>query len=136
MYKIYQIINIDGERYVGSTKQSLERRYNHHKYPGKNSNRCASNIVMKKPHTMLLIETLGTDKQQALRRERYWIDTLKNVVNICIPRTKEEGKILDMEYGKQYRRRERSYQISWGDVIDSRRNCNNLLLIDVKLFEK
>ena len=136
MYKIYQIINIDGQRYVGSTKQKLQRRYNKHKYPGKNSTRCASSIVMKKPHTMLLIETLGTDKQQALRRERYWIDTLKNVVNIYLPRTKEEGKILDRECGKQYRRRIRSYQSSWGDVIDSRRNCNNLLLIDVKLFEK
>ena len=133
MYKIYQIINIDGERYVGSTKQSLQRRYNQHKHP--HENKCASHNLMKKPHRIMLIETLGTDKQQALRRERYWIDTLKNVVNVCIPRDKEESKILTRESGKQYRRRMSSYQRTWGDVIDSRRNCNNLLMIDPSIFE-
>jgi len=73
MYKIYQIINIDGQRYVGSTKQTLEKRYQQHTYE-----KLTSSIVMEKPHTMLLIETLGTDKQQALRRERFWIDKLNN----------------------------------------------------------
>ena len=38
MYKIYQIINIDGERYVGSTKEKLKRRYSLHKSHNANPN--------------------------------------------------------------------------------------------------
>ncbi len=131
MYKIYQIINIDGERYVGSTKQSLQRRYNQHKHP--HENKCASHNLMKKPHRIMLIETLGTDKQQALRRERYWIDTLNNVVNKVRPVITKEEEII---YRKTMRTERIKYQQTWGESIDKlyRDTPNNLLLIDPYLF--
>lgn len=136
MYKIYQIINIDGERYVGSTKQTLKKRYNHHKYPH-DKGKCASYKLMKKPHTMLLIENIGTDKTKALKRERYWIERLNNVVNEQSPiRSNEESYNITKESQKQYRRKISAYHRTWGDVIDSRRNCNNLLMIQTNIFEK
>ena len=74
MYKIYQIINIDGERYVGSTKQKLQRRYKQHITSNNNANvkrKCKSEIVLSKPHTIVLIE--NTTKERVLEiiaRER------------------------------------------------------------------
>jgi len=147
MYKIYQIINIDGQRYVGSTKQTLEARYQQHTYK-----RYTSSIVMAKPHTMLLIETLGTDKGQALRRERYWIDTLKNCVNIEVPYSSLEQKKVCSDRAKKkylennrqkhnkrtvkYNKKRSNYQKTWGEPINKihRDTPNNLLLIDTNLF--
>ena len=131
MYKIYQIINIDGQRYIGSTIEELKDRLRKHKadhnrIKGQN---IRSKIVMDKPHTIILIETLGTDKQQALRRERYWIENLNNVVNKTRPViTKQEKLLKTIEWTKQRRK----YEQSWGGELRAYNNC--LLLIDPKLF--
>ena len=52
MYKIYQIINIDGKRYVGSTKQKLQRRYKQHITHNANPNQrnCSSSIFQDPIH--------------------------------------------------------------------------------------
>ena len=149
MYKIYQIVNIDDERYVGSTKQTLEERYNQHKYK-----RYTSTIVMEKPHTITLIENIGYDKKKALRRERYWIDTLKNCVNIEIPYSSpEQKKELSQKRNKRFydkgnnrdqqnkrsckcNKKRGEYQKTWGEPIDKlfRDTPNNLLLISMDVF--
>ncbi len=133
MYKIYQIINIDGQRYVGSTKEKLQRRYKHHITHNRNPKQrsCSSEIVLSRPNTIVLIE--NTTKERVLERERYWIDTLKNVVN-------KERPIITKEERKQYRhiwRKQRiEYQKTWGEPIDKlyRDTPNNLLLINPDLF--
>ena len=153
MYKIYQIINIDGERYVGSTKQTLKQRYIQHACPTKR--RFTSRFVMEKPHTIVLIENVGYDKKKALRRERYWIDRLKNCVNVEIPYSSPEQKQeLTKKRNKRYydkgnnreiqnkrsyqcNRRRNEYQKTWGEPINklNRDTPNNLLLISPDLFE-
>ena len=134
MYKIYQIINIDGERYVGSTKQTLQRRYKQHITSKDNPNQtnCKSEMVLSKPNTIVLIE--NTTEEKVLKRERYWIDTLKNVVNKTRPVITEEERKLHF---KNWRQQRVKYQTTWGEPIDKlyRDTPNNLLLIDVKLFE-
>lgn len=152
MYKIYQILNIDGERYVGSTKQSLEKRYQQHACP--QIRRYTSNIVMMKPHTIILIENIGDDKKKALRRERYWIDRLKNCVNIEIPYSSpEQKKALSIKRNKRYydkdnnreeqnkrsfncNKKRKEYHKTWGEPIDKlyRDTPNNLLLISMDVF--
>ena len=134
MYKIYQIINIDGQRYVGSTKQKMQRRYNEHITDMNNPNvkrKCKSTIVLSKPNTILFIE--NTTKEQVLHRERYWIERLSNVVNKGRPViTKQERKI----YYRNWRQERKKYERTWGEPIDKlhRDTPNNLLLIDPKLF--
>jgi predicted GIY-YIG superfamily endonuclease len=134
MYKIYQIINIDGERYVGSTKQKLQRRYRQHITDLNNPNvkrKCTSSIVLSKPNTIVLIEN-ATEKQK-LQRERYWIERLSNVVNKVRPViTKQEGKTLSCMKRKNLH----EYQKTWGERIDklNRDTPNNLLLIDPNVF--
>jgi len=136
MYKIYQIINIDGKRYVGSTKQKLQRRYSLHITQNANPNirSCSSSLVLSRPNTIVLIES-NVSEERKLHRERYWMDTLNNVVNKARPViTKEEGIIKS----KKSRQSRHVYQKTWGEPIDKlyRDTPNNLLLIDVKLFEK
>jgi len=133
MYKIYQIINVEGERYIGSTKKALndrirDHRSDHNRDRGKN---ITSYIVMSKPHTIVLIENLGNDKQQALKRERYWIEKLNNVVNKFRPYITEEEKIMKK---RQWSKDKRKYEQSWGGQLRGYNNC--LLRIDTKLFEK
>jgi len=135
MYKIYQIINIDGERYVGSTKQKLQRRYKQHITTMNNPNqrKCKSTIVLSKPNTIILIE--NTTEEQVLKREKYWIETLSNVVNKGRPVITEEER---KSHHKKWRQERIKYQKTWGDPIDklNRDTPNNLLLIDTELFEK
>jgi len=134
MYKIYQIINIDGQRYVGSTKQKLQRRHKQHITDLNNPNRqrkCTSSIVLSKTNTILFIE--NTTEEQKLKRERYWIEKLNNVVNKARPVvTKQEKK----DYHKEWLKKTSKYQRTWGEPIDKlyRDTPNNLLLIDPELF--
>ena len=131
MYKIYQIINIDGQRYIGSTIEELKDRLRKHKADHNRikTQNIRSKIVMEKPHTILLIETLGTNKQQALRRERYWIDTLKNCVNHQRPYITNEEKVFKK---REWSKQKRKYEQSWGGELRAYNNC--LLRIDPKLF--
>ena len=132
MYKIYQIINVEGERYIGSTKNTLNHRYSQHKANNKLKNPTGwttADKVMSKPHTIVLIE--NTTQQQVLERERYWIERLNNVVNKFRPFRSEEERIMEKrESIKHYRK----YQESWGGQLRLYNNC--LLRIDTKLFEK
>jgi len=133
MYKIYQIINIDGLRYVGSTKNKLQRRYKQHITSNANPKQrvCSSEIVLSKPNTILLIE--NTTEERVLERERYWIERLNNVVNKVKPViTEEENK----KYRKNWRQDRIEYQKTWGEPIDKlyRDTPNNILLIDTKIF--
>jgi len=132
MYKIYQIINIDGERYIGSTKNELNHRYNLHKGNNKLKKKTGwttAEKVMGKPHTIVLIE--NTTKERVLERERYWIETLNNVVNKFRPYITEEEKVQEH---RQRSKDLRKYQETWGGQLRAYNNC--LLRIDVKLFEK
>ena len=110
MYKIYQIINIDGERYVGSTKQILKRRYNLHKANNKLKNPTGwttAKKVMDKPHTILLIE--NTTEEQVKQRERYWIDKIDCVniikLNIDPKECKRIWREKNPDYNKEYKMR-------------------------------
>ena len=132
MYKIYQIINVEGERYIGSTKQSLQRRYNCHKANNKLKNPTGwttADKLMSKPNKIVLIE--NTTKEQVLKRERYWIERLNNVVNKFRPFRSEEERIMEK---RQWSKDNRKYQESWGGQLRGYNNC--ILRIDTKLFEK
>ena len=130
MYKIYQIINIDGQRYVGSTKNNLNHRYSLHKANNKLKNPTGwttAKQVMDRPNTILLIE--NTTKEQVLQRERYWIERLNNCVNHFRPYVTEEEKVNEH---RQRSKDSRKYQESWGGQLRSYNNC--LLRIDTNLF--
>jgi predicted GIY-YIG superfamily endonuclease len=130
MYKIYQIINIDGQRYVGSTKNNLNRRYSQHKANNKLKNPTGwttAKQVMDRPHTILLIE--NTSKEQVKQRERFWIERLNNCVNHFRPYITEEEKVNEK---RQWCKDSRKYQDSWGGQLRCYNNC--LLRIDTNLF--
>jgi len=131
MYKIYQIINIDGERYVGSTKNSLKHRYSRHKANNKLKNKTGwttAEGMMEKPHTIVLIE--NTTEERVKQRERYWIETLSNVVNHFRPYRSEEERVQEK---RQWSKDIRKYQESWGGQLRANNNC--LLRINPSIFE-
>lgn len=146
MYKIYKIVdNTNGNVYVGQTKQKyLCERIKCHKYEYKNGRGCScKNILCNNDWYYELIEE--TDDKS---REEYWI---KNTPN-CINKTKYERLNNKQHYKKNLlihedfnkKRYERNkvnqkktandyyyYKKTWGG---DPRNSNNLLMIDVNLF--
>ena len=113
--KIYKFINTDGDVvYVGSTKNSLEKRMSMHKYNYNHVEGMQQNLYRWlrenggfESITIELVEKYPcATKQELEARERYWIEQLKPITNHIIPtRTKQEYKQLpeSKEKDKEYR---------------------------------
>ena len=128
--KIYKIVNdIDDKIYVGSTTQTLNKRFNRHKSKSKQSQDRTIykhfNIIGWDHVTIKLIENyVCSCKYELEKRERYWIDTLNSSLNIIVPtRTQKEHYELNKDriltYNRNYRlaniekckKRDRDYYI-------------------------
>lgn len=86
MIIIYRLFNDDGLSYVGSTAQSLTRRFIEHK-SSRNNPRSGSFLIYKnKKNSDVKIEKLETcSKKNRFDREYYWLKKYKNTTNKCIP---------------------------------------------------
>jgi hypothetical protein len=94
--KIYQIIcDTTGLIYIGSTCESLSRRLSQHKSDNKRAGKILSsvNVLKNNNYKIILIEEYPCEnREQLLKRERYWFDNTENC-NIIRPfRTREDKK--------------------------------------------
>jgi len=121
MVKIYEIIDCNGLRYIGSTTQKyLCQRLAGHR---SNKNCSSSKLDLDNCHINLLEEC---DKSVRKVREQYWIDHLD-----CVNVFNANG--LNKERRRIYNRDRFRYLYSWGGDLYCGYN-NNLLQIDVNLF--
>jgi hypothetical protein len=110
--RIYRVIdNSNGQQYIGSTCKSLSNRLSQHKYDyqkyleGIQHYISSFDILKNCDFSIILIEEYPcSNKEQLLKRERYYIETL-NCINKRMPiRTKEERveitKIQNYNYQK------------------------------------
>ncbi len=119
--KIYCIIDINGLKYVGSTKQKLHRRLKDHKTDKKHRPHNVSSRLLDLDNCemILLDECAAYDRKE---KEQYWID---NTICVNISNT--------FHNRKQYTKQSYHYQKSWGG---DKRYFNNLLEIDINLFNQ
>lgn len=145
--KIYKIVdNTTGNVYYGSTTEKyLSSRLSGHRFNfKKNRPGSANDIIKNDDYDMILLELFPcNNKDELLKRERYWIENNK-CVNIKIPyRTQKERYDIKKEEQKKiykdkkderllYQKKHNAYQKSWGG--DLRSNNNNLLRIKMDLF--
>lgn len=133
MYKIYCIEDINDLKYIGITTQSLKQRLSQHKtnkYRTKYQ-KCSSNKLNLEYCIIYELENCDDKK-----REQYWIDNtdcvnINNSVNDINKRKEYYKQTHIKDKRNQDRRTRRNYQASWGG---DERNNNNLLLIDINLF--
>ena len=142
--KIYKIVcNKTQKIYYGSTTEFyISRRLSKHKNDYKNyllkkKNYISCYEVLKNNDFYIeLVEKVNCNSIDELyKRERYYIENF-DCVNKYIPgRTRKEYKKDNKEYidkqNKKYRETTLKFRNSWGG--DSR-NSNNLLKIDINLF--
>ena len=101
MATIYKITSTAGEKvYVGSTTQSLARRWGGHKATQLRVHQCTSKILFEEygidTCSMEAIEKVDHDKR--VERERFWIENTENCVNHNIPgRTLVEWRLDNKE---------------------------------------
>jgi group I intron endonuclease len=97
--KIYRIVNdVDDFEYVGSTTQPLSKRLVGHqtdakKYPERRLYRHFLEIGWEHVKIILIEEYSCENKEQLERRERYFIEERKSILNLIIPtRTNKEWR--------------------------------------------
>ncbi len=123
--KIYQIIDDKGKRYIGSTIQTIHRRFQKHISSSNNDKRKCSSIGLNlQKSEIYLIESYQCDsRKELLKRERYWIEKLECVNQIMPCITYEEKKEYNRQRNKtdKYkedfnirRKRWRHFKSSWG----------------------
>ena len=116
--KIYRIVcNETGEQYIGSTIQSLSRRLAKHVWESKNNQEhgCKSfPIIDRGDYSIVLIENCPCEsKEQLLRRERHFIETI-DCVNRYIPgRTKLEHINQIQQWKKANPEKQAEYNRKW-----------------------
>lgn len=157
MVLIYCIEDINGLKYVGSTKRNMYVRFREHYSQKKmNSLKCSSSKLDLLNCEIYELEWCEDSNRK--EREKYWINKLECVnqitynydemvyrqenrdkKNLYNKEHKKEQKKYNINYYKKFNKQIKEhhknlyhYQNSWGG--DKRRN-NNLLEIDVKLFE-
>ena len=115
--KIYALRNkTSNQIYIGSTKQKLNHRFNHHTghfkeyQQGKRKDYVSAYDIMKCPTAYIeLIEECSEDNRY--ERERYWIENTPNCLNTNIPiRSKTELKEYHKKWAEENRERLRDYQ--------------------------
>lgn len=137
--KIYKIIDeSNGDVYIGSTIQSLKRRFHTHQiFKDYNKLKCNCKII--------LIEDYPCNSRRELeKREQYFIDNTDCINKLNSYLTPEEHMKMKLHCANRWRNNNRErvnecrrkikrYQETWGGRIDKYYN-NSLLKIDVNLF--
>jgi hypothetical protein len=141
--KIY-LITDDKGCYVGSTTQSLKRRYQKHSTDiNYNKRKCSSSKIINKwkSKIILLEEYPCESRQELLKKEREWMDKIKCVNKERPFITQEERKEYQDNYRKEnkkelneYRKNWRKFKSSWG-YNNYLGTSLNLLDIDTTLFQ-
>jgi hypothetical protein len=140
MVQIYCIEDINGLKYIGSTKSKLNQRLSHHKCCKK----CMSKKLNLDDCKIYTLEECDDNKRK--EREQYWIDNTEcvNYQNTIFDRPEYLKKNRDkrLKEMKQYRDENKDkineqqknhyhYKCSWGG---NHLTQNNLLKIDPFLF--
>ena len=126
MINIYCIEDCNGLKYIGSTKTKLNQRLNRHKYDKKTNHKpCSSKKLDLNNCNIYTLEQCEESKRK--ERERYWINKI-DCVNIMT--LNFNVKTYDR---KDYMKKYRDYEISWGGRLKD--NNNNLLKIDINVFK-
>ena len=139
MISIYKITDCNGLCYVGSTKQTVKRRLSKHCYEKRHSTRyCSSSKLDLENSEIEVLETCNPEIRY--EREKHYINTIDcvNVNNYTYDEKKSKNKYQKKYYEKnkdkikEYKKEINSYEKSWGG---DKRTYNNLLMIDVNLFQ-
>jgi len=134
MVLIYCIEDINGLKYVGSTKQNMYRRFRQHYCDMKRGGKCTSNKLDLLNCEIYELELC--EESNRTERESYWINKLYSVNTYKLNHNHNLSARIyhHNNKDKQNDRRIKShnYKKTWGG--DKRYN-NNLLEIDIKLFE-
>jgi hypothetical protein len=123
--KIYQIIDDEGKRYIGSTTIKLYRRFSKHIHDNNSNKRKCSSIKLNldKAEISLLEAYPCNSRKELLQRERYWIEKLECVNQMRPIITKEEKRKYNRDrtkvdgYKEQFnirRKKWRHFKNSWG----------------------
>ena len=133
--KIYIIRNDETDKfYVGSTTQTLMRRWQGHKDDDrkKRKNNCQSRLLIwgKGARIELLEYYPCSSRRELFWRERYWIETFgKDAIN-------RFRRPIETEEEKRETNRIRcSWKYSWHLKSQSREAENNMMMIDPSLFD-
>jgi predicted GIY-YIG superfamily endonuclease len=141
--KIYMIVSLKGI-YIGSTTQSLNRRYQKHISESKNKNKrhCASKDILENSKIILLEDYPCKTRRELLWKEREWVDSMPCINKERPIITEEEKKQKYPKWRKNnndhyndYRKQWRKYKASWG-YNNYLGTSLNLLDIDTTLFER
>ena len=124
--KIYKIVcNVTGKVYIGSTIEILARRLAGHRRAyktfkeGKSTNVTSYQIIEQGNYDIVLIENCPCEsKEELLRRERYFIESLDCVNKIIPTRTKKEYIQENIE---KIRERRKQYCLENIEKITERR---------------
>ena len=138
---IYLIEDINGLKYVGSTKNKLNNRLSHHKADQKLNRRATSKQLDLLNCSIKTIDT--TDETNRLKIEKYWINKIDcvNVRRYDFDRVKymKQYNIDNKEHLKIVKSiREtnvKNWRNSFGGYWRRGNDLNNLLLIDIDLFK-
>jgi predicted GIY-YIG superfamily endonuclease len=138
---IYLIEDINGLKYVGSTKNKLNIRLSHHKADQKLNRRATSKQLDLLNCSIKTIDT--TDETNRLKIEKYWINKIDcvNVLRYDFDRVKymKQYNIDNKEHLKIVKSiREtnvKNWRNSFGGCWRRGNDLNNLLLIDIDLFK-
>ena len=113
MIKIYNIIDKNGLRYVGKTKQDLNNRLAQHKCDRKLNRNCSSKVLDLDNCIILLIEECSKEKTK--EREQFWISKLK-----CV--NQYDGNYNKINYMKEYNKRNKEKRAEWYQKNKERQN--------------
>jgi len=107
--RIYEIINKEGKRYIGSTRKTLKERFSRHFNQRNDFNKgtrysSSSFQILDNSEIRLLEEGQYTNKE-LLFRERHFIETTINVNKNVPIRSKEEKSQVKKIYNHTYRQR-------------------------------
>tara|TARA_R110002096_G_scaffold289555_1_gene483793 strand:- start:44 stop:481 length:438 start_codon:yes stop_codon:yes gene_type:complete len=139
--KIYKIVADNGV-YVGSTINTLHRRFQKHKYDLKKSRKCYSSKLNLDTAEIILLENYPCkSRNQLLWKEREWMEKIECVNKDRPIITGEERKEYQKQVSQtnkpkynQWRKQWRDYQNSWG-FNNYLGTSLNLLDIDPTLFQ-
>ncbi len=99
MVVIYCIEDINDLKYVGSTKQNIERRLSEHRTHQRRNNNCSSSKLNL--YNCIIYQLEECEELERKERERYWINKID-----CVNTRKLNGRdmIKRTEYEKQYKK--------------------------------
>ena len=130
MYTIYCIEDCNSLKYVGSTKQKLNRRLNKHKSAKKRNLYCSSSKLNLDNCKIYSLET-DVNKKDKKERERYHINKID-----CVNENKLNGRNKEnhKEYNKEWRQKHKEYNKEFN--LFRRRSFVNACYEFIKMLEE